>query len=132
MCLFESIVLAWIYGAEKFEKNIVEMLRSPILPYFRITWKYVTPLVTFGVLFTFMTQFEGIKYNNVYVYPFWGICFGWFLALSSMSCVPAYALYALFREKGNWKDRWIRLTTPKPTIHVEQVTKDVPDVVMSK
>jgi solute carrier family 6 GABA transporter-like protein 6/8/11/12/13 len=122
MCLFEAIVMGWIYGAAKFEADIELMLRQSILPYFRFAWKYMTPLVSLGILMSTLITHTPIKYNRTYEYPGWAIAFGWLLALSSMLALPLYALYAFVTTPGSMRQRWIKLTTPSisPVVLAEQ------------
>lgn len=117
-CFFESIVIGWMYGAEKFERDIILMLRSPILPYFRWAWKYITPAVTLVILLSTLIHHKPIKYNRVYEYPGWAIVFGWSLALCSMVAIPMYAVIVLCRTPGSLRQRWIKLTTPSQSGHV--------------
>ena len=140
-CLFECIALAWFYGADKFAGNIREMVGFSINPWFTFCWKYVSPVVTFGILsFSFIT-YKPIKYNNVYEYPWWGIAFGWFLALSSMIAIPVYMVYAFIVTPGkSFGEKWTLLTTSSPSEYVVSSRKankklgeeeaSFPDIVM--
>lgn len=136
MCMFEAGVMGWIYGAEKFESNITLMLGDPILPYFRIAWKYLTPMITLGILISTLITHSPIKYNSVYEYPWWGIALGWFLALASMSAVPIYAVVALCTTSGTLRERLVKLTTPTTPRHVLAMqkkgsgSKTFPDIIV--
>ena len=99
MCFFESLVIGWLYGAERFDSNIADMLGFRIFAGFKACWKYATPLVTVGIFAFSIYQYQPVKYNGVYEYPDWAIAFGLCLALASMLQVPAYLLYRLFSEK---------------------------------
>lgn len=123
MCLFETLVMGWLYGADKFEGDIILMLRRPILSYFRLAWKYFTPLVTLGILLSTLITHTPIKYNRTYSYPGWAIAFGWSLALSSMMAVPVYAVVVFCRTPGSMRQRWIKLTTPSPSAYVTAMQK---------
>lgn len=46
ICFCESLVLGWIYGADRFYDNIHMMIGKRITPYFKICWKFITPLLT--------------------------------------------------------------------------------------
>jgi solute carrier family 6 GABA transporter-like protein 1 len=37
-----------------------------------------------------------------YEYPWWGQLIGWFLALSSMLCIPGYAIYKYLNTTGDF------------------------------
>lgn len=50
-----------------------------------------------------LIKYKPLKYNNSYVYPPWGYVVGWLMALSSMVCVPLYAIFILLKTKGSLK-----------------------------
>ena len=47
-----------------------------------------------------MARWKPFTYLN-YTYPWWGNLIGLGLSLSSMLCVPAYAVYFVLRQKGS-------------------------------
>lgn len=55
-----------------------------------------------------LIKYTPLKYNNTYVYPTWGYVLGWMMALSSMVCIPLYAIFIILRTKGPLKQvlRW--------------------------
>jgi hypothetical protein len=52
-----------------------------------------------------------------YKYPWWGELIGWFLALSSMSCIPGYAIYKYLNTTGDFSE--VNLLYYKLTIITE-------------
>ena len=120
MCFFESIVIAYFYGSERFQANIHEMIGTRLGFWFDWCWRYITPIVTFTIFTFSMCAFTPLKYNGVYEYPGWAIAFGWFLALVSMVQIPLYMLYRLFinipaKEKGlSLKERFLSSIKPLP------------------
>lgn len=50
-----------------------------------------------------LIKYTPLKYNNSYVYPPWGYVVGWLMALSSMVCIPLYAIFILLKTKGSLK-----------------------------
>uniref|UniRef100_A0A671L4Y2 Transporter n=1 Tax=Sinocyclocheilus anshuiensis TaxID=1608454 RepID=A0A671L4Y2_9TELE len=106
---WECVVVAWVYGADRFMDNVACMIGYRPLPYMKWCWSYVTPVAVF--LFH-VVNYKRLVYNAVYVYPWWGEVLGWFLALSSMLCIPLTVLYKLLHCKGTLMERWQHLTTP--------------------
>lgn len=45
-------------------------------------------------------QFTPIKYLD-YEFPWWAHAFGWFTALSSMLCIPGYAIWLWHNTPGD-------------------------------
>lgn len=60
-CFFESVVVAWIYKAERFEDNITEMLGFTMCAWFRVCWRYFTPLVTAGIFIFSVIAYKPIR-----------------------------------------------------------------------
>lgn len=52
----------------------------------------------FILIFT-VIQYKPITYND-YVYPGWSLAIGFAMALSSVVCIPVYALYKISRSPG--------------------------------
>ncbi|XP_016086244.1 sodium- and chloride-dependent GABA transporter 2-like [Sinocyclocheilus grahami] len=105
MCLlfvavFETVCIAWIYGANRFYDNIEDMIGY---------WGAGT--------FAFsLIKYTPLKYNNEYVYPWWGYALGWLLALSSMICIPLWVVSKVSMAKGSLRERFHELITPSPDL----------------
>lgn len=62
----------------------------------------VTPIsypLQFILVFT-VIQYQPITYNH-YQYPGWAVAIGFLMALSSVICIPLYALFQLCRTDGD-------------------------------
>lgn len=51
-----------------------------------------------------LIKYTPLKYNNEYVYPWWGYALGWLLALSSMVCIPLWIVYKMSMAKGSLRE----------------------------
>ncbi|KFM67775.1 Sodium- and chloride-dependent GABA transporter 2, partial [Stegodyphus mimosarum] len=65
-----------------------------------------------------MVQYQPLSYIG-YKYPAWGEFIGWLLGLSSMLCIPSYALYKYFTTAGTFKERMKKLCRPDINIQEE-------------
>ncbi|KAJ7375373.1 hypothetical protein OS493_002129 [Desmophyllum pertusum] len=83
----ELIVVAWIYGADRFSKDVEDMIGYPISKWWLICWKYISPLMVLGILLFSLIKYTRITYED-YVYPPWGEALGWLITVASMLCVP--------------------------------------------
>ncbi|CAH2312776.1 sodium- and chloride-dependent creatine transporter 1-like [Pelobates cultripes] len=109
---WECVVIAWVYGADRFMDDIARMIGYRPLPYMKWCWSVLTPLVCVGIFLFHVVNYKPLTYNNSYVYPWWGEAIGWGLALASMLCIPLTVVIKLLRSKGSLRERWHLLTTP--------------------
>lgn len=116
VAIFETVVIAWIYGANRFYDNIEDMIGYRPGPYIKYCWMFFTPATCFGTFAFSLIKYTPLKYNNEYVYPWWGYTLGWLLALSSMVCIPLWVVSKLSTSKGSLKERFHELTTPSPDL----------------
>ncbi|XP_041802435.1 sodium- and chloride-dependent creatine transporter 1 [Chelmon rostratus] len=123
---WECIVVAWVYGADRFMDDVARMIGYRPFPWMKWCWSFITPCVCMGIFLFHLVNYKPLTYNNVYVYPWWGEVIGWCLALSSMLCIPVSLLYKLFRAKGTFKERWAHLTNPVwGAHHLEYMAPDI-------
>lgn len=115
VCFWESIVIGWVFGSEKFNDAIELMIGYRINKWFHICWRYITPLVCTGIFAFQLIGFKPLKYNNQYEYPPWAQGFGLMLALVSMCCIPFYMVGKLLTLKGPIKERLKKAIVPKLT-----------------
>lgn len=109
---WECVVVAWVYGADRFMDDIARMIGYRPFPWIKWCWSFITPCVCMGIFLFHLINYKPLTYNNVYVYPWWGEVIGWCLALSSMLCIPVSLLYKLCGPMGSFKERWENLTKP--------------------
>uniref|UniRef100_A0A8P0SY15 Transporter n=2 Tax=Canis lupus TaxID=9612 RepID=A0A8P0SY15_CANLF len=116
LAMFEVICISWVYGADRFYDNIEDMIGYRPWPLVKISWLFLTPGLCLATFLFSLSQYTPLKYNNIYVYPPWGYSIGWFLALSSMICVPLFVIITLLKTRGSFKKRLRQLTTPDPSL----------------
>ncbi|XP_076008059.1 sodium- and chloride-dependent GABA transporter 2-like isoform X2 [Genypterus blacodes] len=112
MAIFESVCIAWVYGADRFYDNIEDMIGYRPGPYIKYCWLFLTPATCIGTFAFSLIKYTPLKYNNEYVYPWWGYAIGWLLALSSMVCIPLWMIYKLSLTEGTLRERIQILITP--------------------
>nr|XP_009678146.1 PREDICTED: sodium- and chloride-dependent GABA transporter 2 isoform X3 [Struthio camelus australis] len=117
MCLlfvavFETLCIAWVYGAERFYDNIEDMIGYRPWPIIKYCWLFITPAVCMATFLFSLIKYTPLTYNKKYVYPWWGDTLGWLLALSSMVCIPLWIIYKLSTVKGSLRERLHQLTCP--------------------
>ncbi|NXC93070.1 S6A12 protein, partial [Certhia familiaris] len=130
LAIFEVICIGWVYGnktnltsdfisvlvggqgANRFYDNIEDMIGFRPWPLIKICWLVFTPGLCLGVFLFSLIKYTPLKYNNSYEYPPWGYMLGWLMALSSMVCIPLYAIFILLKTKGPLKQRLMQLISP--------------------
>ncbi|XP_065083593.1 sodium- and chloride-dependent glycine transporter 1 [Ochlerotatus camptorhynchus] len=104
VCIVEVIAVAWIYGVQNFVRDVEFMIDRPVGRFWVVSWKFVTPVILIFIFFTTIVHNTEVTYNGVQ-YPQWAIAVGWMSCISSMLCIPAYALYKLATTKGTFMQR---------------------------
>lgn len=96
--LIETIIVCWLYGTDKFCKNLEEMYGEIPGPYWRYCWKYISPTILLLIFLAACLQ-EIDKYFTLtigrYTYPDWAPRVGLLMTGSSICCIPLYAVYYL-------------------------------------
>uniref|UniRef100_A0A8I3WY59 Transporter n=1 Tax=Callithrix jacchus TaxID=9483 RepID=A0A8I3WY59_CALJA len=116
LSVFEVVCISWVYGADRFYDNIEDMIGYRPWPLVKISWLFLTPGLCLATFLFSLSKYTPLKYNNVYVYPPWGYSIGWFLALSSMVCVPLFIVLTLLKTQGSFKKRLRQLITPDSSL----------------
>ncbi|KAM9238689.1 LOW QUALITY PROTEIN: sodium- and chloride-dependent glycine transporter 1 [Leptosomus discolor] len=94
------VAIMYIYGHSNYFKDIEMMLGFPPPLFFQICWRFISPAIIFFILVFTVIQYRPISYND-YVYPTWAISIGFLMALSSVICIPIYAIYKVCRSDGD-------------------------------
>ncbi|XP_067581957.1 sodium- and chloride-dependent glycine transporter 1 isoform X5 [Pseudorca crassidens] len=94
------VSIMYIYGHHNYFQDIQMMLGFPPPLFFQICWRFVSPAIIFFILIFTVIQYQPITYNH-YQYPGWAVAIGFLMALSSVICIPLYALYQLCRTDGD-------------------------------
>ncbi|XP_041356847.1 sodium- and chloride-dependent glycine transporter 1-like [Gigantopelta aegis] len=111
LSLIECVVIAWIYGIDRFFKDIELMIGYKPHKIWKIMWCYVTPATIIFIWLFSVTHLQAVTYGD-YEYPTWAIVFGWMLGLVSLVPIPIMMIIAIAREEGPFIDRIKKLLKP--------------------
>uniref|UniRef100_A0A3Q2PZJ5 Transporter n=2 Tax=Fundulus heteroclitus TaxID=8078 RepID=A0A3Q2PZJ5_FUNHE len=116
----ETIVVSWIYGADRFYDNIEDMIGYRPSPVLKYCWMFVTPLIC---VLTMLYNLGKQNIFNVYGYApgssasaIAGLLIG-----APLICIPAFLFIALCRDPNN-------MTTPSKDLR--QVSPNKPVLTM--
>ncbi len=98
VAIFQSILVGWVYGAEKLRRYINEVSDWKIGKWWNISIKYFIPIVLTALLATQLSKDLGTPYEG---YPAWALNIGW-----SLVVVPLILfLVLLARDWNKIRDR---------------------------
>uniref|UniRef100_A0A8B9K0H7 Transporter n=1 Tax=Astyanax mexicanus TaxID=7994 RepID=A0A8B9K0H7_ASTMX len=115
--LVEAVGVSWFYGVDRFSEDIERMMGFKPGLYWRLCWKFVSPVFLLVVVIASIVTTHELKYDD-YIFPQWAKVAGWGIAMSSMVFVPLYAIYKFFTLPGNLKQRIAYCITPEHEYHL--------------
>ncbi|KAL7845873.1 hypothetical protein AOLI_G00240650 [Acnodon oligacanthus] len=105
LSIFQSVAIGWVYGPDRFSNNIKSMIGYPPPSTFKLCWRYLTPAVCTGTFVFSLVSWSPLKLGKGVVAPAWATALGWLLALSSVSLLPLWTIYALMNTHGTFIQR---------------------------
>ena len=102
LALIEVLVVGWIYGADRMLKDLEEMGMDihPIMKiYWKLCWKFVTPIVLFVLLISALANFGHVSYEGSYTYPTGIQILGYFITGCTLVWVPIFAFIEINKKR---------------------------------
>ena len=111
----EVVIISWCYGVDNFLDNIKEMgmnLPWPIKMYWKICWKFITPiilLVVVTVTFVQNMKLQTVLYkkkdgeDEIYVWSDGIQALGWLMPLTTLLIIPVLGVYQIWMRKSDGK-----------------------------
>ncbi|KAK3600002.1 hypothetical protein CHS0354_012662 [Potamilus streckersoni] len=122
VAFFECVVVAYLYGINRFYDNLEMMFGFRLLPWMKLCWSFLTPLFTMGMFVLGAISYSEVEYKRkmmTYHYPTWAIAIGWMLASVSVIWIPIILIYKLITSKGSLTERFC--DTVKPHLRHHQL-----------
>ncbi|XP_043560243.1 sodium- and chloride-dependent neutral and basic amino acid transporter B(0+)-like isoform X2 [Chiloscyllium plagiosum] len=101
--LLEVIGLSWIYGLNRFIKDIEMMIGEKnwlFWLWWRICWFFVTPCVLAATLLWSLVTFGPPTYGPV-EYPDWAVVLGWCITIFCTMWIPIIAIVRVVQAEGS-------------------------------
>jgi len=111
LMFFECIAVSWGFGARRFRLALYDMIGYYPSYFFVGCWALVTPAICAGIFFFKLITWENLVYQD-YHYPWWAHAVGYFMAGSSMVCIPAYAIWLWVTTPGTWREKMDTIVSP--------------------
>nr|XP_045592992.1 sodium-dependent noradrenaline transporter-like [Procambarus clarkii] len=128
--LFEAIAISWFYGLRRFCADIQHMLGFVPRWYWRVCWKFVSPLfILITILIGLQSQITGqLEYNGPthYQYPSWAEAVGWIITSSPMLMIPLWMVITVYRQPGSLRQKLLLSITPEGEHQKVLQTDDTP------
>lgn len=107
----ECTAISWIYGVDRFYKDIELMIGFKPTRLWSYAWRFVTPVaILFIWLFSIITL-GPVTYGDK-SYPAWAVKFGWCLGVVSLLPIPICALILIYMQEGTIGERVRKLLKP--------------------
>jgi solute carrier family 6 (neurotransmitter transporter, glycine) member 5/9 len=99
LATIELVTVSWIYGVDRFCKDIEFMLNRKTGIYWRFCWGFATPIIMIGIFCYFVYTWKPINYQEI-EYSSGMHAFGWCISLVALLQLPIWAIYAVVQQKG--------------------------------
>uniref|UniRef100_A0A673IX14 Transporter n=1 Tax=Sinocyclocheilus rhinocerous TaxID=307959 RepID=A0A673IX14_9TELE len=86
---FETIVVAWVYGANRFYDNIEDMIGYAPFPVLKYCWLFITPLICVATLLYNLLGSKSVSSADPFV-PDWSYKLAPLLTVIPMVCIPIF------------------------------------------
>ncbi|KFB53954.1 AGAP010865-PA-like protein [Anopheles sinensis] len=113
LAIAELIAIGWVYGVDRLCKDTEFMLGHRPSLYWRLCWRWITPLLMFVILIYNLVTLEPLMYKQ-YVYPTIAYDIGWCIFAFGLLQLPIWATYAIYKQSGKTLTEKIR-NSFKPT-----------------
>ncbi|XP_039524590.1 sodium- and chloride-dependent GABA transporter 2-like isoform X1 [Pimephales promelas] len=95
IAFFETVVVAWVYGANRFYDNIEDMIGYAPFPVLKYCWLFITPLICASTL---LYSLLGKSVSSVDQFgPQWSYKFAHLLTVIPLVCIPIFLVISLIR-----------------------------------
>ncbi|XP_060555847.1 sodium- and chloride-dependent glycine transporter 1-like isoform X2 [Ruditapes philippinarum] len=99
VAFIEVVVVAWIYGMDRFNSDVIMMIGRPIPALLRVGTAFVSPIIIAVIFCTSIVEYIPPKYGS-YSYPTAARILGWLIVALIMMPILTQALYIL-RKPGS-------------------------------
>jgi len=99
LAVVEIILMAWIYGSDEFNKDLMSMglyQQRFIKMYWNISWKFTSPFLLIFVFIFSLINYEPAR-DGSYIFPSWANAVGWLVAIVSVLVTIPFGTYEIIK-----------------------------------
>ncbi|XP_067683688.1 sodium-dependent proline transporter-like [Haliotis asinina] len=97
ICLTENVAIVYIYGINRFFKDLEIMMGKPPSIWWKICWMGLSPGAIVFIFVFSLIEYSPARYD-AYTYPAWAEALGWMMALLSILIIPVVMIYKVNKE----------------------------------
>ncbi|XP_060580444.1 sodium- and chloride-dependent betaine transporter-like [Ruditapes philippinarum] len=102
---FQLLAVCWLYGTDRFARDIHYMTGRDVCVLLRIMWTIVIPSFVSVIFFIFLLQYSAPSYGDGYVYSSGAIAAGIFMGLVPIIVMVGVGIFTFIRLKGSCLQR---------------------------
>lgn len=99
--MFETIVISWFYGVDRYLDNIESMIGFRPNIFWKACWKFVSPVFLLTVMVFSLVLYEPKTYGENYTFPGWAEAMGWMMTLVSLVPIVVYAIWFVLKQDAS-------------------------------
>lgn len=96
--IVELMTVSWVYGVDRFCRDVEFMLGRRTGIYWRFCWKFVTPTIMISIFVYFVLTWQPITYHDLEYSPNLTLL-GWSIAAFALFQLPLWAFVAFLKQK---------------------------------
>ncbi|XP_060759013.1 sodium- and chloride-dependent GABA transporter 2-like [Neoarius graeffei] len=98
IAIFETVIIAWVYGVDRFFDNIEDMIGYHPIYVLKYCWLFITPLICGITLLYDLISSPPLSAVTDFI-PRWGSAVAALLTLTPMICIPIFIVVAASRGR---------------------------------
>ncbi|XP_069119259.1 sodium- and chloride-dependent glycine transporter 1-like [Argopecten irradians] len=111
IALLQVITMMWLYGGDRLDYGIRDMIGRKMPHVFRIAASFLSPMLLLLLLSISFVKYRPPKYGS-YVYPEYTRVIGWILSCSVVLPIPLFMIWKFCYLQGTFKEKLNLLTRP--------------------
>ncbi|XP_067649896.1 sodium- and chloride-dependent glycine transporter 1-like [Haliotis asinina] len=89
ICSLECVAVAWIYGTNRFSRDVETMIGKPLPMILKILLAVITPAILIVTFILTLLRYQPPTYGK-YEFPSYAPAIGWFIAVLPLLPIPVY------------------------------------------